>query len=235
MSIESDAATIGLLFSGGLDSAVLSAQLLSQGRRVVPIYVQTGCAWDEFELAAARRFLGAVRHERLEELVVLCQPLDDLYGDHWSITGADAPDGDSPDEAVFMPGRNPLLLIKPTLWCCLHGVGQLAMATLENNPFQDATPQFFTRFESMIDEATGGVVAIVRPFEDMSKRQVMALGSHLPLELTFSCLAPVGGMHCGQCNKCAERRRAYRAAGVADRTPYANWRPPVAGASGQRS
>ena len=34
----------------------------------------------------------------------------------------------------------------------------------------------------------------------------MALGRGLPLELTFSCIAPVAGQHCGRCNKCAERR-----------------------------
>ena len=30
-------------------------------------------------------------------------------------------------------------------------------------------------------------------------------------------------MHCGRCNKCAERRRAFRAAGVEDRTVYVHW------------
>ena len=54
----------------------------------------------------------------------------------------------------------------------------------------------------------------------MNKRQVMALGRELPLELTMSCIAPVGELHCGRCNKCAERKAAFADAAMADRTPY---------------
>jgi 7-cyano-7-deazaguanine synthase len=55
----------------------------------------------------------------------------------------------------------------------------------------------------------------------MEKKDVMQLGRKLPLALTFSCIAPVGGLHCGQCNKCAERRRAFRSVNVDDPTHYA--------------
>jgi len=48
----------------------------------------------------------------------------------------------------------------------------------------------------------------------------MALGRNLPLKLTFSCISPVSGQHCGRCNKCAERRRAFADAGVPDPTDY---------------
>ncbi|MBI1322835.1 7-cyano-7-deazaguanine synthase, partial [bacterium] len=42
-----------------------------------------------------------------------------------------------------------------------------------------------------------------------------------PLEHTFSCLSPVDGGHCGRCNKCAERQKVFRDAGIADLTSYA--------------
>jgi 7-cyano-7-deazaguanine synthase len=32
----------------------------------------------------------------------------------------------------------------------------------------------------------------------------------------------VGERHCGRCNKCAERRKAFADAGIADGTPYAS-------------
>jgi len=47
---------------------------------------------------------------------------------------------DTPDDAVFLPGRNVLLLSKAMLWCHLHGVEEVALAPLESNPFPDATP-----------------------------------------------------------------------------------------------
>jgi 7-cyano-7-deazaguanine synthase len=122
MPKDSSRPTMGLLLSGGIDSAVLLDQLLERGSQVVPFYVRTGCVWDDCELAAVDRFVTSMPHEELADLIVMEMPLADLYGDHWSISGRGVPDDSTPDEAVFMPGRNPLLLIKPALWCQSHGV-----------------------------------------------------------------------------------------------------------------
>lgn len=211
----------GLLLSGGLDSAVLLGVLLEHGHRVVPIYVRTGCAWQDEELLAVRQLLARLARSNLAELVILELPVADLYDDHWSISGRGVPDERTPDEAVFLPGRNPLLLIKPMVWCQLHGVPQLALATLAGNPFDDASPEFFVHFEAMMRQATRACIDVIRPFERMTKRDVMLAGKKLPLELTFSCLAPVDGLHCGQCNKCAERARAFRHLCGDDPTCYA--------------
>jgi 7-cyano-7-deazaguanine synthase len=212
----------GLMLSGGVDSAVLLDQLVDRGWQVVPFYIRTDCIWQDAEVAAIEQFLAAIARSELRELVVLNMPLADLYGNHWSITGKGVPDDASPDEAVFLPGRNQLLLIKPVLWCALHGVENLALATLASNPFDDATPEFFTRFEKMVRVGTGATVQIARPFEKLTKSRVMELGRHLPLALTFSCLSPADGLHCGQCNKCAERRLAFSRSGIEDSTEYAS-------------
>lgn len=216
-----DRPTTGLLLSGGLDSAILLGQQLAAGQAVVPFYVRSGCNWEAAELRAIRRLLAAIERTRLHDLVVLEMPLADLYREHWSLSGLGVPDNESPDETVYLPGRNPLLLVKPVIWCRMNGVGELALATLASNPFRDATATFFTAFEAMVREALGGHVRITRPLAHLSKAEVLELGRDLPLEHTFSCLAPVDGMHCGHCNKCAERRRAFRDAGIADPTEYA--------------
>ncbi|MGH8558655.1 MAG: 7-cyano-7-deazaguanine synthase [Methylococcales bacterium] len=41
------------------------------------------------------------------------------------------------------------------------------------------------------------------------------------LEGTFSCIATVAEQHCGRCNKCAERKRAFQQAGISGQTDYA--------------
>jgi 7-cyano-7-deazaguanine synthase len=220
MSDNSAATSIGLLLSGGIDSAVLLGQLLQKGCRVVPFYVRTGCVWQTEELAAVNRFLPHVARPSLAPLVQFDMPLGDLYGEHWSITGKQVPDDHSQDEAVYLPGRNPLLLLKPALWCRARGIEQLALATLAANPFRDATPEFFARFEAMVAAALGGQLKVVRPFEGLTKADVLAQAGELPLELTFSCLAPVEGLHCARCNKCAERQKAFAAIGIADHTAY---------------
>ena len=220
MTQSSSDSTIGVLASGGLDSGVLVGHLLRQGHGVQPFYVRCGLLWEREELSALRAFLHAVAAPRLDELVVFDLPLHDLYGGHWSIDGRDVPDAESPDDAVYLPGRNALLGIKPVLWCGMHGIGQLALATLASNPFSDATDEFFHEFETALQRATGSRVSILHPFAAMKKEDVVQLGKGLPLELTFSCIVHGDGRHCGRCNKCAERQRAFRAVGVVDPTRY---------------
>ncbi len=221
MILPSTDSTIGLLLSGGLDSSILLGHLLQTGHRVQPFYVRCGLAWEREEVRAVEQLLRALRSERLAELVVLDLPLADVYGDHWSLSGFSVPDAASPDEAVYLPGRNALLLIKPVLWCHLHGIDRLALGLLRSNPFGDATPDFFAEFQAALTCATGGQVALVRPFEKMTKREVMQLGLGQPLELTFSCIAPSDGRHCGSCNKCAERKAAFALISTKDPTAYA--------------
>ena len=219
---EASGERIGLLLSGGMDSCVLVARLLEAGYDVQPFYVRCGLVWEACEIAALRRFLAAVAGDCAPEIIAFDLPLRDLYGEHWSLSGRGTPDAESPDEAVFLPGRNVLLAIKPAIWCQLHGIETLALAILSGNPFADSTDKFFDGFQTVLDQATGGVLKMERPFAGMTKLDVVKLGRRYPLELTFSCISPVEGQHCGCCNKCAERRDAFQSLGLEDRTDYAS-------------
>jgi 7-cyano-7-deazaguanine synthase len=211
---------LAVLVSGGLDSAILLGEALRAVPAVQPLYVRNGLSWEPTELAHLRRFLEAVRAPALRPLTVLEMPVADLYGDHWSLTGRGVPGDDTPDEAVFLPGRNVLLLCKALLWCHLHGVAAVALAPLESNPFADATPAFFTAYQDAVNRAVGGSVRVLWPYLGRGKTEVMRRGRDLPLGLTFSCIRPAGGRHCGACNKCAERRRAFADAPMTDPTAY---------------
>ncbi len=241
MMAISSSQRIGLLASGGLDSCILLGRLLAEDCEVQPFYVRSGLAWQVAELAALRRFVASLRKQlgavaaRLADLVLLEMPLEDLYTGHWSLTGSDVPDATTADEAVFLPGRNLLLTIKPALWCQMHGISQLALATLRSNPFPDATADFFSAAEAALSQALARSIEIVRPLAKMEKAAVLRLGRNYPLAETFSCVAPVQGMHCGTCNKCGERQAAFAAADLPDPTDYAplpssnNHRPRTAG------
>jgi 7-cyano-7-deazaguanine synthase len=211
---------LAVLISGGLDSAILLGESVRQSARVYPLYVRTGLHWEGEELHQLHRFLQAVRCPTLSPLQVLDLPVADLYGAHWSITGKEVPGAETPDEAVYLPGRNVLLLSKAMIWCHLHQVPAVALALLAANPFLDATPAFFAAFEDALGLALEDRIEVLRPYAGLSKREVMQRGRELPLALTFSCIRPVAGQHCGRCNKCAERRRAFADAGMADATLY---------------
>ena len=211
---------LAVLVSGGLDSAILLGEALPHHARVHPLYVRSGLYWETEELRHLGRLLATIGSPVLQPLVILDLPVADLYDRHWSLTGKGVPDGASPDEAVFLPGRNVLLLAKALLWCHLRQVPALALGLLGSNPFPDATDAFFDSFQGVVNEAVGGNVCVYRPYSGLNKAQVLRRGRALPLELTFSCIHPSAGRHCGVCNKCAERRRAFAAAGIKDRTPY---------------
>jgi 7-cyano-7-deazaguanine synthase len=211
---------VAVLTSGGLDSAVLVAELLRQGRSVRPIYVRFGLAWEATEEAHLRRFLDTLTRPAPEPLVVLQAPIASVYGEHWSVSGAAVPDGQSADDAVYLPGRNLMLLAQPSVWCALNGVHTVALGTLKGNPFPDSSREFFDDFATLVQRGLGHALEIVTPFAELTKADVIALGRDFALQHTFSCIDPEGGLHCGRCNKCAERRHAFSALQIDDVTEY---------------
>jgi len=212
---------VAVLASGGLDSAILVAQLVSEGRDVTPIYVRFGLAWEDVESDHLQRFLDSLPAPGAKTLVELDLPVADVYGAHWSVTGHDVPGDDTPDEAVYLPGRNILLLAKTTVWCASNGIRTIALGTLAANPFPDADREFFEGFSSLAGRALAFPLEVVTPFAGRTKREVLDSGRQFAVGLTFSCMAPREARHCGRCNKCAERRLAFNELGIPDTTEYA--------------
>jgi 7-cyano-7-deazaguanine synthase len=220
--VASTASSIAVLASGGVDSAILVGELVREGRDVHPIYVRFGLVWEAAEQAHLRRFLATLPRPGARPLVALELPIADVYGTHWSTSGDGVPDAASADEAVYLPGRNVLLLAKSSVWCSLHGVGTIALGTLKGNPFGDASHEFFSQFESLAQRALSFPLAVVTPFAGMTKAEVLQRGRGLDIQSTFSCIRPTAGLHCGGCNKCAERQRGFAALELDDTTAYAS-------------
>jgi 7-cyano-7-deazaguanine synthase len=221
MTTTSKTLPVAVLFSGGLDSAVLVGHLLASGRTVQPLYVNSQLVWQSAERVAAVRFLELISQPRLRLLCDLTLPLDDVYGPHWSVTGAEIPDALTDDVAVDLPARNALMLLKSALWCRQNGIEYLAVGCLRTSPFADAKASFFESLRGVLADSLDESIEIMRPLAKFDKQQVMRLGAELPLGETFSCIAPVGQRHCGGCNKCAERQTAFRVARIPDSTRYA--------------
>jgi 7-cyano-7-deazaguanine synthase len=216
-------ADAAVLFSGGLDSAVLVASEARE-RTVHPLYVSAGLAWEATERAAAARLLSAPPFAgRVRPLVALDLPVGDVYApSHWAIRGV-APAYDTPDEDVYLVGRNLVLLTKAAIYCAQHRIERIALGPLAGNPFPDARPEFFAAAAQALGLGLDRPVAIEAPFLSLHKADVIRLGQTLgvPLELTLSCMNPIGGaVHCGACSKCRERQQAFAEAGVDDPTTY---------------
>lgn len=214
--------TVCALVSGGLDSCVMLAELARRYRKVYPVFIRYGLVWETAELQHLRKFLRGAKIPRVQSLTVLDLPARDLYGAHWSTTGRKVPHARTPDEAVYLPGRNLLLLSKAVVFCALNKINTIAIGSLDHNPFPDATPKFFREFATVAGDALDFRVKVIAPFRALPKGKVLRRGKSLPLHLSFSCIAPHRGLHCGRCNKCAERQQAFLTADVVDHTKYAS-------------
>lgn len=222
-----NASTIVLL-SGGLDSAVLLAHE-AQAHTVWPVYVKVGLAWEPLEQAMVERLLA---HPGLPSSVGALSSVEftmrDVYAPtHWAIRGT-PPGYDTPDEDVYLTGRNLVLLAKAGVVASIKRAGRIALGPLAGNPFPDARPAFFAAMGEALSLGLDHRIEIAAPFLEWQKADVIRRGLELgaPLELTLSCMSPVaseGGppLHCGQCSKCRERRDAFAAAGVNDPAAYA--------------
>ncbi len=223
-----------VLLSGGLDSAVLLAEEASRGE-VQPIYVAVGLAWETSERAVAEAFLARSSPEgHIRPLVSLSVDMRDVYdATHWAIEGR-PPGYHTPDEDVYLPGRNIILLAKAGVYCAAAAIDRLVLGTLAHNPFPDATPEFRSAMAGALARGLAHALQIDAPYANLGKADVIRRGAALgvPFELTLSCMNVSGTglrahgsgdlspVHCGACSKCRERHDAFVEAGVHDPTEY---------------
>jgi 7-cyano-7-deazaguanine synthase len=213
-----------VLFSGGLDSAVLLALEARAYAPVWPVHVRAGLAWEDAERRAIDRLLAAPAFATgVAPLTTLTADMREIYPDtHWAVTGRPPAYG-TPDEDVYLEGRNIILLAKAAVLCARLNVPRIALGPLAGNPFPDATPEFFAAMSRALSLGLARDLDIATPLADRHKEDVVRMGIELgvPLELSLSCMNPAGDAHCGACSKCRERRDAFKAAGVTDGAVYA--------------
>jgi 7-cyano-7-deazaguanine synthase len=219
-----------VLISGGLDSAVLLAQEAARAP-VHPVYVSVGVAWEDAEQKMLSRLLACppFADQTLPLRRVEFTARDVYPASHWAIRGS-PPAYDTPDEDVYLVGRNLMLLTKAAIVAAAVRASRIALGTLAGNPFPDATQQFFDAMSRALSLGLNHKVTVDAPLASMHKEDVIALGNRLGvrMEYTLSCMNPVAAelpMHCGLCSKCRERRDAFAAAGLLDPSTYASASP----------
>ncbi len=212
-----------VLFSGGLDSTVLAAQLLADGAETRLLSIDYGQRHAK-ELQQAEKIAEALglphRILRLPDLGPL------LGGSSLTDDQVELPEGHYAEEsmkATVVPNRNMILLALAGGHALSIGFDTIAYAAHagDHTIYPDCRPEFADAMEKALGLADWQNLNLHRPFVNFSKEELVRKGNELgaPLELTWSCYAG-REKHCGKCGTCVERKEAFALAKVEDPTEY---------------
>lgn len=192
---------VTVLFSGGIDSSVLLAWCKDQEIDCQPLFLDYGQVTASRELNSAE-IISEKMGLTLEKVTI---------PDISSLTKNQITDP-SNSRNPFYPNRNLLLLTLGSLHAYENkndGVGLGAIHAVGSTSFPDLSQKFFDEFTTLVDTSLNYKLAILTPFIDLTKAEVIKIGRnlHVPFELTYSCLTN-SNQPCGFCESCISRKEA---------------------------
>lgn len=214
------------LVSGGMDSCVTAAIAHRDVSQLAFLHVSYGQRTEVRELQA---FAALADFYRIKErLIVSLAHLAQIGGSSLTDMGLDIARANLQNKSIptsYVPFRNAHLLSVATSWAEVIGGRYIYIGAVaeDSSGYPDCRPEFYESFQRTIELGTKPLtnIKIRTPVIAMNKSEIVRLGQELqaPLELTWSCYAR-SDRACGECDSCALRLRAFRAAGVSDPIPY---------------
>ncbi len=209
-----------VLISGGVTSYALLDDCAKKYLSVVPVYIQSGFRWEEAELFWLKKFLRYRKQENIEPLQFVYLPLKDVYMTHWSNTGLRSPSGKELYSSILLPERESLMLTRAALSAVAFEAHVLAVGYLKPRGPAEKNTDLMKLVEELYVKTLAKPVSIVAPFIEKTRDEIVYDMREVGFDYSFSCLAPRGYQHCGDCYKCSERKIGFFKTGITDRTHY---------------
>jgi len=124
---------------------------------------------------------------------------------------------------VWVPGRNIVFTAIATSFAEAEGASAIIVGWVQEEAatFPDNSLEFLEAFNQVLEVGSLDEIEIKAPLINLNKTEIVKLGDRVdaPLHLSYSCYMGGEG-HCGVCESCMRRKRAFYNSGVVDRTLY---------------
>jgi len=208
-----------VVLSGGPDSAVVAYWAKKEGYELYPITFNYGQIAVK-ETASAQKIAESIG---TKTKIVDLSALKGVFGDVTSLCNTNIPLTSEFSQPIIVPFRNAIFLSVAVSYAVSVGADKIFYgAHGSDEPFYpDCRREFYEAFEKAACLGTGEHITIQAPFIGRRKSEVIKKGSELgvPFESTWSCYLDAK-KHCGKCESCMNRKKAFQEAGVANSTKY---------------
>ena len=208
-----------VVLSGGPDSAVVAYWAKAQGYKMHPITFKYGQIAEKETQAAQKIALKLGTTTKVIDL----SALKEIFSGNTSLVSRDIPLTSEFSSPIIVPFRNAIFLSAAVAYAVTVGAKKIFYgAHGSDEPFYpDCRCEFYEAFEKAAQLGTDYEISIQAPFSGRKKSEVITEGEKLdvPFELTWSCYLD-GDKHCGKCESCVNRKKAFKEAAIADPTAY---------------
>ncbi|HCN78528.1 MAG TPA: 7-cyano-7-deazaguanine synthase QueC [Verrucomicrobiales bacterium] len=212
-----------VLLSGGMDSTAALHWARREHEVAGAVSFDYGSKHNAREIELARwqcEKLG-VPHD------VLALPfINEHFSSDLLLSGGNIPEGHYADENMrrtVVPFRNGIMLAIACGLAESRGARALVIAAHAGDHaiYPDCREEFMQAIAAAMRAGTYAGIELLRPFIHLDKAAIARLGHDLGVDfgMTWSCYKG-GGIHCGVCGTCVERREAFLKAGLPDPTRY---------------
>jgi len=208
-----------VVLSGGPDSATVAYWAKQQGYQSYPITFNYG------QIAVKETEIGqqiAAKLGTTTKIVDLSE-LKAVFGSVTALCNTDIPLTSEFSNPIIVPFRNAIFLSVAVAYASAVGAREIfygAHGSDEPN-YPDCRREFYEAFEKAARLGTDQDITIRAPFNGYRKSELLREAEKLgvPLELTWSCYRDAK-KHCGRCESCVNRKKAFQEAGITDPTMY---------------
>ncbi len=125
--------------------------------------------------------------------------------------------------SVWVPARNMVFTSIAVSYAESIGAEKIIVGwdAEEAATFPDNSKEFLNNFNELIAVGSPDKIKIEAPAIDLSKEEIVKLGIEVgaPMEISYSCYKG-GNKHCGVCESCMRRKRAFTQLGIEDLSEY---------------